>query len=67
MSNKAREDRFVLVWERGNYYSTHLYTADEYNEQFSEEERAQLLSGHEVDGVVDLVAYYHRASDYMTA
>jgi hypothetical protein len=57
----ARYNRFVLVWERGSYCSTHEYTAAEYNAQFSAEHRALLLEGHEVDGVVDLEAFYHRA------
>lgn len=65
--SKARFDRTVLVWERGNYCSTHTYTAEEFNSAFTERQRVLLLAGHEVDGCVDLEAYYHRASDYMTA
>ena len=64
---KARFDRFVLVWERGNYCSTHRYTAEEFNTEFSEEDRKQLLNGFEVDGVVDLEAFYHRAADLVPA
>ena len=63
----ARYNRFVLVWERGSYCSTHEYTAAEYNAQFSAEDRALLLEGHEVDGVVDLEAFYHRAAALMPA
>ena len=66
MSN-ARFDRFVLVWERGNYCSTHQYTADEFNSRFSEEDRARLLAGYEVNGVVDLEAFYHRHSQEAAA
>jgi hypothetical protein len=62
MSN-ARFDRFVLVWEDGTYCSTHKYTAEEFNTEFSEAQREQLLKGFEVDGVVDLEAFYHRAAD----
>lgn len=63
----ARYDRFVLVWERGNYSSTHKYTAEEFNTEFSEEDRALLLKGQEVDGIVDLEAFYHRAVDLLPA
>lgn len=66
MSN-ARFDRFVLVWERGTYCSTHRYTAEEFNTSFSEEDRARLLAGREVNGVVDLEAFYHRAADQVPA
>lgn len=59
---KARYDRFVLVWERGNACSVGHYTADEFNKEFSEEDRELLLDGQEVDGVVDLEAFYHRKS-----
>ena len=64
---KARFDRFVLVWERGNYCSTNQYTADEFNSEFSEEQRELLLDGYEVDGCVDLEAFYHRAADLLPA
>lgn len=64
---KANYDRTVLVWERGTYCSTHQYTAEEYNEQFSEEDRKSLLSGFEVNGCVDLEAFYHRAAELVPA
>ena len=64
---KARYDRFVLVWERGHACSVGRYTADEFNTEFSEEDRALLLKGQEVDGVVDLEAFYHRAVDLLPA
>ena len=56
----ARFDRTVLVWERGTYCSTYAYTAEEFNSQFSERQRTKLLAGLEVDGCVDLEAFYHR-------
>jgi hypothetical protein len=61
MSN-ARYDRYVLVWERGHSCSVGRYTAEEFNAEFDAEDRAQLLKGHEVDGYVDLEAFYHRKS-----
>lgn len=63
----ARFDRTVLVWESGTYCSTHTYTADEFNTSFSEEDRALLLKGYEVNGVVDLEAFYHRAASLVPA
>ena len=66
MSN-ARFNRFVLVWERGTACSVHEYTADEFNTSFSEQDRAQLLAGHEVRGVVDLEAFYHRTASLVPA
>ena len=61
MSN-ARYDRYVLVWERGHACSVGRYTAEEFNAEFDAELRAQLLKGFEVDGYVDLEAFYHRKS-----
>jgi len=58
----ARFDRTVLVWERGTYCSTHTYTAEEYNKQFTERQRTKLLAGLEVNGCVDLEAFYHKNS-----
>lgn len=66
MSN-ARFDRTILVWERGTYCSTHTYTAAEFNSQFTERQRVLLLAGHEVDGYVDLEAFYHRHSQQSAA
>jgi len=63
----ARFDRTVLVWERGNYCSTHSYTAEEFNTQFTERQRVLLLAGIEVDGCVDLEAFYHRRSQEAAA
>lgn len=63
----ARFDRTILVWERGTYCSTHSYTAEEFNTQFTERQRVLLLAGLEVDGCVDLEAYYHRHSQEAVA
>ena len=63
----ARFDRTVLVWERGTYCSTHTYTAEEFNTQFTERQRVLLLAGIEVDGCVDLEAFYHRRSQEAVA
>ena len=66
MSN-ARFDRTVLVWENGTYYNTHTYTAEEFNTEFTAKQRKRLLAGHEVDGYVDLEAFYNRASAMVPA
>ena len=66
MSN-ARFDRTVLVWENGTYCSTHTYTAQEFNTEFTEKQRKRLLAGREVKGCVDLEAFYHRAADLVPA
>ena len=66
MSN-ARYDRFVLVWERGHACSVGRYTAEEFNTEFDAEDRARLLEGYEVNGYVDLEAFYHRAASLVPA
>jgi len=58
----ARFDRYVLVWENGMYCSAAKYTAEEFNAEFTEKQRAKLLDGYEVKNCVDLEAYYHRKS-----
>ena len=66
MSN-ARFDRTVLVWERGTSCSTHTYTAQEFNTEFTEKQRKRLLDGHQVNGCVDLEAFYHRVVNLVPA
>jgi len=61
--SKARFDRFVLVWERGHTCSVGRWTAEDFNTEFSEEEREQLLKGYEVNGCVDLEAFYRRKTE----
>jgi hypothetical protein len=71
--SEAFNHRTVLVWDhRCPDPSVSLYSADEYNDTFDEEDRTQLLAGLHIDndrdgGIVDLEAFYHRARSLVPA
>lgn len=59
--------RQILVWERATYCSVDQYTQEDMDEWFDADEQALLAKGFEVNGCVDLEAFYHRAAPLVPA